>query len=396
MHIILFDDQTWKTLWPFTLTRPVAAVRVGILTIGEKWEKIFSEEVSYLTADYLQAKYKYTPGDDNLFINGSVLPGDNIKREIADLKNNEALAGKNGELIAVRLDRDHAEVFSPDEHKDYNVKQAASSFKAINRPWDIFAMNGDEIFSDFSIVTKGRTSAPLGSTVSFTGKGDIFVEPGAKIEHAIVNTEEGPVYIDKETKIMDGSLIRGPFVLGRGSVVKMGAKIYGPTTIGPFSKAGGEINNCVIFGYSNKAHEGFLGNSVIGEWCNIGADTNTSNLKNNYADVRVWSYIDEKFIDTGLKFCGLFMGDHSKCGINTMFNTGTLVGVFANIFGSGFPRTFIPSFSWGGAHGFSTYKLEKAFEVAGKVMERRNVELSPADMDLLENVFKETEKYRSG
>jgi UDP-N-acetylglucosamine diphosphorylase/glucosamine-1-phosphate N-acetyltransferase len=261
-------------------------------------------------------------------------------------------------------------------------------------PWDIFRLNGLAIESDFDLITKGRKSQPISNTNKVLNAERVFVEEGAVVECAVLNAQTGPIYIGVNAEVMEGSLIRGPFALCEGATLKLGAKIYGPTTIGPYSKAGGEINNSVIFGNSNKAHDGFLGNSVIGEWCNLGADSNTSNLKNNYTNVKLWNYIKQGFVDTGLQFCGLIMGDHSKCGINTMFNTGTVVGVSANIFGDGFPRNFIPSFSWGGAQGFTLYKTEKAFETAQKVLARRGQELNKVEVDILTHVFKLTAGYR--
>jgi UDP-N-acetylglucosamine diphosphorylase/glucosamine-1-phosphate N-acetyltransferase len=243
-------------------------------------------------------------------------------------------------------------------------------------------------------LTKGRKSQPLNNSCRNIGKGKIFIEEGASANDTTFNTTTGCIYIGKDAEVMEGSVVRGPFALCEHSVLKMSSKIYGATTIGPHSKVGGEVNNSVVFGYSNKAHDGFLGNSVIGEWCNLGADTNNSNLKNNYANVKLWNYSGENFIDTGLQFCGLIMGDHSKCGINTMFNTGTVAGVSSNIFGSGFPRNFIPSFSWGGAQGFTTYRFEHAIETAQLVMQRRNTELTDNDKDILKYIFDNDEKFR--
>ncbi|MGB1307109.1 MAG: glucose-1-phosphate thymidylyltransferase, partial [Flavobacteriales bacterium] len=216
----------------------------------------------------------------------------------------------------------------------------------------------------------------------------------AKVEHAILNASTGPIYVGKDAEIMEGSIVRGPLAMCENSVLKMGAKIYGATTLGPYCKVGGEVNNSVLLGYSNKGHDGFLGNSVLGEWCNLGADTNNSNLKNNYAEVKLWSYQSERFVNTGLQFCGLIMGDHSKCGINTMFNTGTVVGVSANVFGAGFPRNFVSSFSWGGSAGYMTYRLNKVFEVAEKVMQRRAIEFNQVEKDILTEVFELTKSYR--
>jgi UDP-N-acetylglucosamine diphosphorylase/glucosamine-1-phosphate N-acetyltransferase len=264
----------------------------------------------------------------------------------------------------------------------------------VEHTWDLFKLNGIAIQQDFELLTKDRDSESLSGTVNVFGDHPVFIEHGAKLEYVTLNTSNGPIYIGKNAEVMEGSLIRGPFALCENANVKLGAKIYGPTTVGPHSKVGGEVNNSILMGYSNKGHDGFLGNSVLGEWCNIGADSNTSNLKNNYAEVRLWDYQTEGFAKTGLQFCGLMMGDHSKCGINTMFNTGTVVGVSANIFGSGFPRNFVPSFSWGGSKGFVTYKTNKAYEVAEKVMERRGQTLTEQDKGILDHVYELSSKFR--
>ena len=264
----------------------------------------------------------------------------------------------------------------------------------IEHTWDIFSKNGDAIVEDFNLITKDRQSQPIPATVNTINPEHIFIEKGATVNFATLNASSGPIYIGRDAEVMEGSMVRGPLALCNNATLKLGTRVYGPTTVGPYSKIGGEVNNSVIFAHSNKGHDGFLGNSVIGEWCNLGADTNNSNLKNNYAEVRLWDYQTEGFAKTGLQFCGLMMGDHSKCGINTMFNTGTVVGVSANIFGSGFPRNFVPSFSWGGHKGFVTYKTNKAFEVAEVVMARRKEEFTEKDKAMLEHVFEETKQYR--
>ena len=269
-----------------------------------------------------------------------------------------------------------------------------SDFTQIRHLWDVFSENGTELESDYKLFTQGRTSQTPNDTNTIIAPENVFIEEGAIVNAAIINASSGPVYIGANAQVMEGSIIRGPFALCQYSQTKLGAKIYGPTTIGPYSKVGGELNNVVIFGYSNKGHDGFLGNSVLGEWCNIGADSNNSNLKNNYAQVRLWNYTAERFTSTGLQFCGLIMGDHSKCAINTMFNTGTVVGVSANIFGAGFPRNFIPSFSWGGPQGQSTFQISKAIETTKKVMERRQILLNDTDTSILTKVFELSEKYR--
>jgi len=276
----------------------------------------------------------------------------------------------------------------------YEVIQYAYDVFTVQHTWDIFSKNERAIKEDFELLTKDRQSQPIPESNNVIAPENVFLEAGAKLEFTTLNASGGPIYIGKNAEIMEGSLVRGPFAICEHATIKMGAKIYGGTTVGPHSKVGGEVNNSVVFGYSNKGHDGFIGNTVIGEWCNLGADTNTSNLKNNYAPVRLWSYETEGFAKTGLQFCGLMMGDHSKCGINTMFNTGTVVGVNANVFGSGFPRNFVPSYSWGGSNGFTTYRTNKAFEVAKVVMARRTLELTMLDEKILEHIFEETKIWR--
>lgn len=393
MNFILFDDKSWDNLLPLTFTKPVCEIRSGILTIKEKWEKHLHVKVSYLTKEYIQKKYKLEIADDNILISGSVLPNNKLINHLKDLKLNEALV-KDNKILAVKAEKHNIATFDYSQLSNYHTVDYSGDIIEIKWPWDIFKLNGENIKSDFELLTKGRKSAKLSDTNNVLGLENIFVEEGAKVEFVTLNASTGPIYIGKEAEIMENSVIRGPFALCEYSVVKLAAKIYGPTTIGPHSKVGGEINNSVIFAYSNKAHDGFLGNSVIGEWCNLGADTNNSNLKNNYAEVRLWNYEKERFVKTGLQFCGLIMGDHSKCAINTMFNTGTVVGVNANIFGEGFPRNFVPSFSWGGASGFTIYTIDKAFEVAEIVMKRRNVDLDQNEKEILKEIFERTSKYR--
>lgn len=393
MNYILFDDKSWNNLLPLTFTRPVCEIRTGILTIKEKWEKYLNAKMSYITQEYLQEKYKLNIEAENILINGSVIPTVDLLSIVKNLNINEVLV-KNNKIIAVKIEKQDVESFDYNEIDKYNTREYTDELIEIIWSWDIFSTNGENIISDFELLTKGRKSAKISSTNNLLNAENIFIEEGAKLEFTTLNATAGPIYIGKNAEVMENSVIRGPFALGENSVVKLAAKIYGPTTVGPFSKVGGEINNSVIFGYSSKAHDGYLGNSVIGEWCNLGADTNNSNLKNNYAEVRLWNYETERFKKTGLQFCGLIMGDHSKCAINTMFNTGTVVGVNTNIFGDGFPRNFIPSFSWGGARGFTVYGIKKAFEVAELVMARREKELNKIEKDILEEIFERTSKYR--
>lgn len=389
MNYILFDDSREKLL-PLTFTRPVCDLRIGILTIREKWETCLKTSTSTLTEDYLSIKFPMVSSSENVFVNGGVCPTTKLITEISALKNGDRLV-KNGKLLAARMDGE----VSTFQKETEDGKQFGGEILSVENPWDIFSKNGEAIEADFELLTAGRTSAKLSESNTVIGNGRIFLEKGAKAEACIFNTSSGSIYLGKNTEVMEGAIIRGPFALCEGSQVKMGAKIYGPTTVGPQSRVGGEVNNSVIFGYSNKGHDGFLGNSVLGEWCNLGADTNNSNLKNNYDEVRVWSYEEQRFAKTGLQFCGLIMGDHSKSGINTMFNTGTVVGVSSNVFGSGFPRTFIPSFQWGGAAGFTEYNKEKAFATADRVMQRRGKAFNSTEKAILSSVFELTKAYRN-
>lgn len=371
-------------------------MRVGILTIREKWEKALGEKSFSLTENYLHEKFPACPGGDGaLYINGSILPDEQLVRTVQKLGALQALVD-GSQLIAIKGEAQHINYENMEAiAKGYARVEYDHPVVGIQYPWDIFLKNGDALKADFQLLTKGRKSQPLSNTNRVLGPlENLFIEEGAKVECAILNTSTGPIYIGKEAEIMEGCIIRGPFALGERATLKMAAKIYGPTTVGPHCKGGGEISNSVMFGYSNKGHDGFIGNSVIGEWCNLGADTNTSNLKNNYGMVDVFNYREGKDISTGLTFCGLTMGDHSKCGINTMFNTGTVVGVSANIFGGDFPPKFIPSFSWGGADFFRTFILKKAYEVAERMMERREVKLEEADKEIFKTVFERDRKYR--
>lgn len=394
MGYILFDDYSRENLLPLTFTRPVSEIRIGILTIKEKWENYLNSNCSYKTEDYLSKKYSSKIENDNILINSSYLPKKEIINQILKLNLNEAII-ENNNIIAVRLNKEKTENFNFFLLDNLHLKVFEENIVKINYPWDIFSFNGTAIESDFDLITKNKKSQDsFQNNNNIINPEKIFIEEGAKVTYSSLNASSGPIYIGKDSEIMEGSVVRGPFALCENSTLKLSTKIYGPTTIGPHCKVGGEINNSVIFGFSNKAHDGFLGNSVLGEWCNIGADSNNSNLKNNYSEVRLWNYKKESFVKTGLTFCGLIMGDHSKCGINTMFNTGTVVGVSANIFGSGFPRNFVPSYSWGGASGFEKYDFKKALEVAKIVIQRRDLIISENDIEILQHVFDITEKYR--
>jgi UDP-N-acetylglucosamine diphosphorylase/glucosamine-1-phosphate N-acetyltransferase len=389
MNYILFDGTVRNALLPFTFTRPVADIRIGILTIREKWEKYLGYTTTTLTEEYLMEKYPMVEMEENIMINASFLPNPILIDMVQNLNAKEAILF--GEEIIAFHTNDTQEDIDFDE---YELIEYEGDVLRVENTWDIFAKNDAAIREDFELLTEDRFSQPIPKSVNVIAPENIFIEEGAKLEFVTLNASTGPIYIGKNAEIMEGSVIRGPFALCEEAQVKLATKVYGATTVGPHCRIGGEVNNSVLFGYSNKGHDGFLGNSVLGEWCNIGADSNNSNLKNNYEEVRLWSYETEGFARTGLQFCGLMMGDHSKCGINTMFNTGTVVGVSTNIFGSGFPRNFVPSFSWGGASGFTTYITKKAFETAKIVMSRRHVEFTEEDAKILEHVFEETKKYR--
>jgi UDP-N-acetylglucosamine diphosphorylase/glucosamine-1-phosphate N-acetyltransferase len=396
INIILFDDESWDSLLPLTFTRPVCELRIGILTIREKWEMCLQGKASFITQEYLSERFPIRIEQDNFVVNGSVLPEEPLISAILGLEPNEALL-KDGDLIAARL---NAQQFSRlmdnegiDELKGFELEEL--SLIKIHSPWDLFSFNAKALDLDFESLTAGRASQAVSHTNQVFGRENIFIEEGAKVEGAVLNATTGPIYIGKDAVVMEGSLIRGGLALCQGAQLKMGAKIYGATTIGPWSKVGGEVNNSVFLGYGNKAHDGFLGNSVIGQWCNLGADTNNSNLKNSYGEVSLWHYPSDNFQPTGLQFCGLIMGDHSKSGINTMFNTGTVVGVFSNMGGGGFPPRFIPSFAWLVEGKGSVFQLEKALEVAPRVMERRQVDFSTKDAAILSSLFERTKDRRS-
>jgi len=389
MNYILFDGPARNALLPFTFTRPVADILVGIMTIRQKWEMRLGSTTTTITEEYLSDKFPMVEMEENVMINASYLPTAVLAEMVSDLKPNQAIF-KGDEVIAFYTQDTQEEI----DFDTYDIIEYNDDCLTIEHTWDIFSNNDAAIREDFEFLTEDRKSQPIPKSVNVISPENIFIEEGAKLEFVTLNASTGPIYIGKDSEIMEGSVIRGPFALCENAQVKMASKVYGATTVGPHSRVGGEVKNVVIFAYSNKGHDGFLGDSVLGEWCNIGADSNNSNLKNNYEEVKLWSYETEGFAKTGLQFCGLMMGDHSKCGINTMFNTGTVVGVSANIFGSGFPRNFVPSFSWGGASGFTTYITKKAFETARLVMSRRNVEFDEKEAAILEHVFEETKKWR--
>ena len=390
MNYILFDGPVRNALLPFTFTRPVADIRIGILTIREKWEKYLGYTTTTVTEEYLTEKFPMVEMEKNVLINAAYLPNEVLAEMVMALEENQAIFSGD-EVIAFYTTENQEEV----DFDTYDIIEYSEDGLKIEHVWDIFKKNDAALREDFELLTEGRTSQPIPSSVNTISPENIFIEEGARLEFVTLNASTGPIYIGKDAEIMENSVIRGPFALCEGAQVKLATKVYGATTVGPFSRIGGEVSNSVLFGYSNKGHDGFLGNAVLGEWCNLGADTNNSNLKNNYEEVKLWSYEKSSFVKTGLQFCGLMMGDHSKSGINTMFNTGTVVGVCANIFGSGFPRNFVPSFSWGGASGMMTYDVKKAFETARIVMARRDFEFTEQDEAILLEVYQQTEKLRN-
>ncbi|MFO7878851.1 MAG: GlmU family protein [Bacteroidales bacterium] len=389
LNIILADAGKHTRFKPLSWTRPVADLRTGIFTTKERWEHLFDQPCSVFTESYLSEKWPLKSDKSNLVINASVLPDKALFEHIRSMERGSLV--KNGEVIAAICQK--SDINTCMQATD-NAEKYEEEVIFLQYPWDIFTHVGSMIKLDFELLTKGRRSQPLSNTNILIGEYPVFIEDGAKVEASVINANNGPVYIGKDAELMESCSIRGPFAMREHAVLKMGAKVYGPTVLGPWVKAGGELNNVVFQSFSSKAHDGFLGNAVIGEWCNIGADSNNSNLKNNYAEVKMWEYDQARFVKTGLQFCGLIMGDHSKCGINMMFNTGTVIGVSCNLFGQGFPRNFVPSFSWGGANGYTEYKLSKAFQVADTVMQRRRMKLTDMDKSILEHVCEETKALR--
>jgi len=381
MKIQLVDGKHRSHLLPLTYTRPVAELRCGIITIAEKYTKR-GHEIGYGTEAYLNVKYPSIEAE--VLVSGSVCPTDAFLEAVAGLSSGQALI-QGDELLAFKGEKWEDE---PSE-----IIPFSGALNLITRPWDIWSKNASELNLDFDLLTKDRFSAPIDATNTVIGD-KVFLEEGAKATASILNATSGPIYLAKNAEIMEGCIVRGGLALGESSALKMGAKIYGATTLGPQCKVGGEVNNSVIIGYSNKGHDGFLGNSALGEWCNLGADTNNSNLKNNYDEVKAWSYVDGRFAKTGQQFCGLIMGDHSKSGINTMFNTGTVVGVSANVYGAGFPRNFIASFTWGGPQGTMEYRIDKALDTADRMMKRRGLEVNEVEKAILEQVYALSAEYR--
>lgn len=400
MNVLLFDDAARGDFLPLAHTRPVGLLRSGILTQQESWSTILDQRVSFLPHASLRHCFPPQIEEDNLLINARLLAFSAYRQDVIGLQPGEAMQHE-GTLIAARCDRSTLDTWI-NSGMPNALLENAFAWEPSGRPGrtgnadrlylletltDVFALNERAIKSDFRLITHGRISEPIDPTVIVLGDpGDVFIEPGAQVEACFLNTRQGPIYIGNDAVVMEGAVIQGPVAILENATVKPGGRISGGSTIGPHSKVGGEVSNSVIQGFSNKAHDGFLGNSVIGEWCNLGADTNTSNLKNNYSEVSIYHFASRQMRPTGLTFCGLLMGDHSKCGINTMFNTGTVVGVSANIFGGGFPPKYIPSFAWGGASGLDEYERDKAIATAKKVMARRGKELDDAAEQLLRRI----------
>ncbi len=402
MDYILFEDERHQDLKPFTLTRPSFALRCGIWTFQEKWGKALSHPLFTLTRPNLQEIFQRLPPEDNdrVWINGRFGPDEELLRAIKDIGPQSFFCNKAGEVLLIRTSPNNKLDLLPSQINPEHLEELGfqkiiygKDLLGIRRPSDIFRLNKAFILRDFEwLVRESGPSAPLRDPHSRVyGKDNLYLAPGAEIRASIINAEDGPVYVGREARVLEGSIILNTHAIGDHCTVSAGAKLRGDSSFGPWVKVGGEVGNSVIMGYANKGHDGYLGNSVLGYWCNIGADSNTSNLKNNYSHIKVWNYTSESLQDTGLQFHGLLMGDHSKCGINTMFNTGTTVGVSANIYGGDFPPKFIPSFTWGN----TTYNFEKAMNTAERVMMRRKLALSQADRRLLQKVYEESSKFRT-
>ncbi|MDP5169755.1 MAG: GlmU family protein [Bacteroidia bacterium] len=400
--IILLDDSRQADLLPFTFTRPVWDLRMGIFTQKERWEATLGSEVFTLAAGHLASVFTHLPSEKVvLTLNSGIFPDEDLVRLIDSLDVDEYAVDSQGTWIAACVPLATLISLKEPVDADFWEEQGLRSLLdshthlSIRFPEDIFRYNAEAILRDFPLATKAAPSQKLNDPhTRVYGQDNLYLAPGARVKAAIINAEDGPIYLGPNSTVSEGAIIVRSHAICDHATVAMGAKLRGDTTVGPWSKVGGEVSNSVLMAYSNKGHDGYLGNSVLGQWCNLGADTNNSNLKNNYANVKLWHYPSGRFRDTGLQFCGLMMGDHSKCGINTMFNTGTVVGVSANIFGQGFPRNFVPSFSWGGASGFTTYQFGKALEVARMVKDRRGKSFTQDEVALMQAVFDKTAVYR--
>lgn len=395
-NLIFFDSNyLFDNFLPLTFLRPSADLRIGILKIHEKWQKrLENDQISFLTKNYLQDKFKINFSEKNIYINGNLLPNENICLQIKDLAENESIF--LGEYLLAFVSKKKFENYENlYQNAQVSKVQKINEAKLLINIWDLFLENRDQIVADFELITKNRKSLPIKdpNTVVY-GKENIFLEEGAKVKSAILDAEDAPIYLGKNSTVELGAIIRGAFAICEGGIVGMGAKMRGNSTFGKFCKVGGEVNNSIFQDFSNKGHDGFLGNSLIGEWCNFGADSNTSNMKNNYSQVKIWDFNTNNYISSNLQFVGVIMGDHVKCGINTMLNTGTVVGTGANIFDAGFPPKFVPPFAWGNTNNFQTFRLAEMLETCQKVMLRRNQNLSKIDQKILETVFEQTQKYR--
>lgn len=399
VKVVLFDTfESFENLLPLSYTRPVADFRVGIMTIREKWEHYLPGNYSYKTTEYLGEKFPVAVSADEevVFVAGNVLPDEDLAARVLALESGGALRDRSG-LVAFRGSLRQFGELDPAESS-----VEGDEVSRIQYVYDVFRENGQEICRDYDLLAKrGKGQAPdasvtiIGSVESSGGMPRIYIEDGAVVEGAVLNVKNGPIYIGKDAVVMEGACLRGPVALCDNAVVRMGAKVYGSTTIGPYCKVGGELDNAVMFGFSNKAHDGYLGNAVIGEWCNLGAGANASNLKNDYTKIRIWNYHTQRFMRTDLQFCGLIMGDHSKAGINTMFNTATVVGVGVNLHGAGFPRTFIPSFSSGSPEGgFDNVSIDKFMDTAGMVMQRRGLALTDVDRRIFDTIYRSAARFK--
>jgi UDP-N-acetylglucosamine diphosphorylase/glucosamine-1-phosphate N-acetyltransferase len=387
MQIVLFEDHLWSRFLPLVYTRPIGELRLGMMTQAQRYARVMNTEVAHDTRPYLRTLYPEAHAQLRLHVNARLFPGEALLQELKSLTPGDVL--KSGDTIIARCSD------SLNEQPE-RVWQSKAELIWIDCITDLFALNAMAMKFDFEIMPKTHGLQTLHASNCVIGdSSQLFVHEKAKVYASTFNTLDGPIYIDADAEIMEGTHIRGGFYLGEHATLKLATKIYGATTIGPQCKVGGEVSNSIFYGHSNKAHDGFVGNSLIGEWCNLGADTNTSNLKNNYSNVKIWSYETAQFADTGLTFCGLIMGDHSKCGINTMFNTGTVAGVNANIYGGGFPDKHIPSFSWGGPEGWEVYDPLKAFDTISKVMQRRGQTLTESMRNLLLYIFEDTAHHRN-
>lgn len=383
MHYLLSDWGKTIDFFPLTLSRPLSEMRWGVLTIEAQWKQWLGDGVFYYhTLAHLHERYPhYIPQKNHVVINASVFPTRELAQAVRQLRPGEELKA-HGIVLAKMVGGDSQKVERSIHFEEYPVY-------SLNQLTDLWSTLTEVLPISIGYITEGRKSTSLHPSNTLIGKHPVFLEEGAAVYGAVLNTQNGPIYIGKDALVMEGALIRGPFALGEGGVVKMGAKIYGPTVVGPFCKVGGELNNVNLHSYSNKGHDGYLGNAAIGQWCNLGANTTNSNLKNTFEEVRLYSYRTKRFEPTGLQFCGLVMGDHSKAAIGTLFNTGTVIGFSSNVFSNGFPRNFVPSFKWGGAQGLSTYQLDKAKRTADEMMKRRGLVLDAKEEALFDYLFNE-------